>query len=77
MDKEERRELIKSRVRQTVKYSGYPQWELGEMMGTNQTQISAWARGKAMPDIVNLSALCEALKINPAWMLGLSERREL
>ena len=77
MDKTEKRKLIKSRVRQTVKYSGYPQWELGEMMGTNQTQISAWERGKAMPDIVNLSALCEALKINPAWLLGLSDRREL
>lgn len=47
------------------------------MIGTKQSQISAWARGKAMPDIVNLSALCEALKINPAWLLGLSERRKL
>lgn len=77
MNKEERRELIKSRVRQTVRYCGYRQLELGEMMETNQAQVSAWARGKAMPDIVNLSSLCEALKINPAWLLGLSDRREM
>lgn len=47
------------------------------MIGTSQSQVSIWALGKSMPGLVVASRLCEALKINPAWLLGLSERREL
>lgn len=47
------------------------------MIGTSQSQVSSWALGKSMPGLVVASRLCEALKINPAWLLGLSERREL
>lgn len=77
MDRAEKLELIKSRVCKTVKYSGYTQRELAEMMGTHHSQVFAWASGRALPNMLNLSVLCEALKINPLWLLGLSERRNL
>lgn len=73
----ERKELIRHRLKQAVKYCGIPQMELAAMIGTSQSQVSSWALGKSMPGLVVASRLCETLKINPAWLLGLRERREL
>lgn len=77
MDRKQRKALIRERLHQMIVESGYTQGEIADMIDTSQSQVNSWATGKSFPGIVKLAELCEALKINPAWLLGLSDRREL
>ena len=77
----ERKELIRHRLKQAVKYCGISQQKLADMMEARQAQVSSWATGKTLPSLTTFARLAEALEkvnnTNPLWLLGLSERREL
>lgn len=77
----ERKELIRHRLKQAVKYCGISQQKLADMMEASQAQVSSWATGKTLPSLTTFARLAEALEkvnnTNPLWLLGLSERREL
>ena len=48
--------------------------ELAKEIHENAKAHGWWEENRTFPEIV---ALCQALKVNPAWVLGLSDRREL
>lgn len=74
-------ETVQKRIQLAVKYCGISQQKLADMMEASQAQVSSWATGKTLPSLTTFASLAEALEkvnnINPAWLLGLSERREL
>ena len=74
-------ETVQKRIQLAVKYCGISQQKLADMMETSQAQVSSWATGKTLPSLTTFARLAEALEkvnnINPLWLLGLSERREL
>ena len=69
--------LIQSRIRQIIEESGCSQVEIAAMTESSQSQINKWMRGTSLPGALKLALLCSSLGVNPAWLLGLSERREL
>lgn len=77
MTVQERENLISQRLRDAILQSGYTQHEIAVMVGSSQSQVWVWVRGTGLPGAVKLSLLCEALGVNPAWVLGLSDRREI
>lgn len=74
-------ETVQKRIQQAVKYCGISQQKLADMMEASQAQVSSWATGKTLPSLTTFARLAEALEkvnnINPLWLLGLSERREM
>lgn len=74
-------ETVQKRIQLAVKYCGISQQKLADMMEASQAQVSSWATGKTLPSLTTFARLAEALEkvnnINPLWLLGLSERREL
>ena len=74
-------ETVQKRIQLAVKYCGISQYKLADMMEASQAQVSSWSTGKALPSLTTFARLAEALEkvnnINPLWLLGLSERREL
>lgn len=74
-------ETVQKRIQLAVKYCGISQQKLADMMEASQAQVSSWATGKTLPSLTTFSRLAEALEkvnnINPLWLLGLSDRREL
>lgn len=69
--------LIQSRIRQIIEESGCNQGEISAMTESSQSQVNKWMRGTSLPGVLKLALLCSSLGVNPAWLLGLSERREL
>ena len=51
--------------------------EIAEKAGISRSTLQQYLYCGVMPGADILAALCTALKINPAWVLGLSERREM
>lgn len=57
-------------IRSVRKESGLTQEQLAERLGVSQRSVSRWETGRTMPDYSLLPALCEALGINVAELLG-------
>ena len=76
-DKKARRELITARLKLAVFHSGMTAREIAEKAEINRSTIQQYLYYGVMPGADKLAALCQAMKVNPAWVLGLSERREL
>ena len=76
-DKKARRELITARLKLAVFHSGMTAREVAEKAGINRSTLQQYLYCGVMPGADTLAALCQAMKVNPAWVLGLSERRGL
>lgn len=71
------RETITARLKLAVYHSGMKIGEIAQKAGMRTGTLEQYLYCGVMPDADKLAALCQALRINPAWVLGLSERREL
>lgn len=69
--------LVMERVRQILYDTGLTNKELGDALGLNANTIGSWLSGRTEISVEGIRRLCEYTRTNPAWVLGLSERREL
>lgn len=71
------RETITARLKLAVYRSGMKIGEIAQKAGMRTSTLEQYLYCGVMPGADKLAALCQALEVNPAWVLGLSERREL
>ena len=76
MTKEERAAVIHKHLAWVIRYSGITRRELAKKSGIPKRTLDSYVDG-TVPSALYLAVLCEALEVNPAWVLGLSERRGL
>ena len=69
------RETITARLKLAVYHSGMKIGEIAQKAGMRTGTLEQYLYRGVMPGADKLAALCKALRINPAWVLGLSERR--
>lgn len=74
---EEYRETITARLKLAVYHSGMKIGEIAQKAGMRMGTLEQYLYCGVMPGADKLAALCQALEVNPAWVLGLSDRREL
>ena len=67
--------LVMERVRQILYDTGLTNKELGDALGLNVNTIGSWLSGRTEISVEGIRRLCQYTRTNPAWMLGLSERR--
>ena len=71
------RETITARLKLAVYHSGMKIGEIAQKAGMRIGTLEQYLYCGVMPGADKLAALCQALEVNPAWVLGLSERRKL
>lgn len=71
------RETITARLKLAVYHSGMTVPEIAQKAGMSRRTVQQYLYCGVMPSADKLAALCQVLGINPAWVLGLSERRGL
>ena len=69
--------IIMQRVRQVIYDTGLSNKELSEALGLNVNTISSWINGRTEISVEGIRRLCQYTHTNPAWVLGLSDRRGL
>lgn len=69
--------IVMERVRQVIYDTGMTNKALSEALGLNVNTIGSWLSGRTEISVEGIRRLCEYTRTNPAWVLGLSERREL
>lgn len=69
--------IITQRVRQVIYDSGLTNKALSEALGLNVNTIGSWISGRTEISVEGIRRLCQYTHTNPAWVLGLSERRGL
>lgn len=69
--------IVMERVRQVIYDTGMTNKELSEALGLNVNTIGSWLSGQTEISVDGIRRLCEYTRTNPAWVLGLSKRREL
>lgn len=69
--------IVMERVRQIIYDTGMTNKELSEALGLNVNTIGSWLSGRTEISVEGIRRLCQYTHTDPAWVLGLSERREL
>ena len=69
--------IVMQRVRQVIYDTKLTNKELSEALGLNVNTMSSWINGRTEISVEGIRRLCQYTHTNPAWVLGLSERREL
>ena len=69
--------IVMQRVRQVIYDTKLTNKELSEALGLNVNTIGSWLSGRTEISVEGIRRLCQYAHTNPAWVLGLSERREL
>ena len=69
--------IVMQRVRQVIYDSGLTNKALSEALGLNVNTIGSWISGRTEISVEGIRRLCQYTHTNPAWVLGLSERRGL
>lgn len=73
----EYRETITARLKLAVYRSGMKIGEIAQKSGMRIGTLEQYLYCGVMPGADKLAALCQALEVDPGWVLGLSGRREL
>lgn len=69
--------IVMERVRHVIYDTRLSNKELSEALGLNVNTIGSWLSGRTEISVEGIRRLCEYTHTNPAWVLGLSERRKL
>lgn len=69
--------IVMQRVRQVIYDTKLTNKELSEALGLNVNTMSSWINGRTEISVEGIRRLCQYTHTNPAWVLGLSERRGL
>lgn len=64
-------EMIRERLIESVRQSGYTQTELAKRLGIKQSQISCYVHGKKLPALDTLANLCKILDADANYILCL------
>ena len=67
--------IVMERVRQVIYDTGLSNKELSEALGLHVNTIGSWLSGITEISVEGIRRLCQYTHTNPAWVLGLSERR--
>lgn len=59
---------IGRRIADARKGAGLPQWKLAELVGTAQTTVSSWERGRTEPTRDDVQRVATALGVGPAQL---------
>ena len=66
-------EIIKKRVSQELKNSGFSQTELGKRLNISQSCIAHYIRGDILPSIEIITKLCKLLELDANYLLGIED----
>ena len=69
--------IVMERVRQVIYDTGLTNKGLSEALGLHYNTIGLWISGRTEISVEGIRRLCEYTHTNPAWVLGISERRGL
>ena len=69
--------IVMQRVRQVIYDTRLTNKALSEALGLNYNTIGSWLSVPTEISVEGIRRLCKYTQTNPAWVLGLSERREL
>ncbi len=64
-------EMIRERLIESIRQSGYTQTELARRLGIKQSQISCYVHGKKLPALDTLANLCKILDADANYILCL------
>ena len=64
-------EMIRERLIESIRQSGYTQTELARRLGIKQRQISCYVHGKKLPALDTLANLCKILDADANYILCL------
>ena len=64
-------EMIRERLIESIRQSGYTQTELARRLGIKQSQISCYVHGKKLPALYTLANLCRILDADANYILCL------
>ena len=64
-------EMIRERLIESIRQSGYTQTELARRHGIKQSQISCYVHGKKLPALDTLANLCKILDADANYILCL------
>lgn len=71
------RETITARLKLAVYHSGMKIGEIAQKAGMRTGTLEQYLYCGVMPGADKLAALCQALEVDPGWVMGVNERREL
>ena len=71
------RETITARLKLAVYRSGMKIGEIAQKAGIRIGTLEQYLYCGVMPGADKLAALCQALEVDPGWVMGVNERREL
>ena len=69
--------IVMERVRQIIYDTRMTNKEPSEALGLNVNTVGSWLSGRTEISVEGIRRLCQYTHTNPAWVLGLSERRGL
>lgn len=61
------------RITEAIKYSGYTQKQLAEMLFISEGNITNWKKGENLPSVEILYNLCKILGESADYLLGLED----
>ncbi len=65
--------VFKDRVTEAIKYSGYTQKQLSEILKISEGNITNWKKGDNYPSVEVLIELCKLLDESADYLLGLKD----
>lgn len=71
------RETITARLKLAVYRSGMKIGEIAQKAGMRIGTLEQYLYCGVMPGADKLAALCQALEVDPGWVMGVNERRKL
>jgi len=66
-------DLIKKRLKETIKQSGISQSQLSRELSLSPSCIAHYVKGDILPSVETLADLCKLLDADPAYILGLED----
>lgn len=62
--------IIKNRLNEAMQKRGITATELAKLTGLNKSSVSRYLTGENIPRSLAIGKLAQALRVNPAWVLG-------
>ena len=69
--------IIKDRLNTALKVRGLTAADLSRLTGINKSSLSRYLSGETIPRSLAIGKIAQALRVNPAWVLGYNVPMEL
>ncbi|MDE7395061.1 MAG: helix-turn-helix domain-containing protein [Clostridiales bacterium] len=64
---------IAQRIKETRMENGLTQAQFGKALSVSQDTVSLWEKGKSLPTVEYIFAICTAFSVSADYILGLCE----